>query len=201
MTNRMIVGLCIVIGVVAMPVFANTQATNTTTVSPTLKVNVTVQDAIQLTLATGTQCVLAAGGGADYNMSFGNVDALAITAVTCGAKFAPITPGTTNAAYYSDYTLTPVFTSQLVSTNTITSYVSTNFVKANLSIVQSNVLPVAIGNLTPMSLLVGAQTNTATNAVSGTSLTRYIGVSIAPTNGAGLQGADSAIITYTLTVA
>jgi len=54
--------------------------------------------------------------------------------------------------------------------------------------------------LTPMSTNAGAQTSVATNAVSGTALTRYIGVSVAPTNAAGLTGADAATITYTLTV-
>ncbi len=180
--------------------FANTQATNTNTVSPTLKVNVTVQNAIQLTLSTGTMCAVTAGSGTDYAVSFGNVDALAINNASCGNKFAPTTPGTTNAAYYTDYQVTPIFTSQAVSTNTITAYVSSNFAKASLSVVQSTASPATIANLTAMSTSVGSQTNVATNATSGTALTRYVGVSVAPTNGAGLTGADAATITYTLTV-
>ena len=87
-----------------------------------------------------------------------------------------------------------------MSTNTLTAYVSSNFAKANLSIVQDNALPALITDLTAMSTVVGAQTNVATNATSGTALTRYLGVSIAPTNGAALTGADAATITYTLTV-
>jgi hypothetical protein len=184
----------------ATPVFGATQAANTNTLSTTLKVNVTVQDAIQLTLTTGTGCAVTAGGGTDYSMNFGTVDALAINAATCGSKFAPTTPGVTNAVYYSDYKLTPVFTSQAVSTNTLTAYVSSNFAKANLSIVQDNAVPALVTDLTAMSTTVGTQTNVATNATSGTALTRYLGVSIAPTNGASLTGADSATITYTLTV-
>jgi hypothetical protein len=179
---------------------AATQAANTNTISPTLVVNVTVQKAVSLTLATGSQCVINAGGSGDYNVSLGTVDALAINAPACGNKFAPTTPGTTNAAYYTDYSLTPIFTSQPVSTNTITAYVSTNFAKANLSIVQSNALPASIAALTAMSTNVAAQTNVATNATSTTPITRYVGVAVAPTNGAALTGADSATITYTLTV-
>jgi len=189
-----------ILALAAMPALGVTQATNTNVISPTLKVNVTVQDAIQLTLSTGTGCAVAAGGGADYNMNFGTVDALAINPAACGNKFAPTTPGVSNAVYYSDYKLTPVFTSQNVSTNTLTAYVSSNFAKANLSIVQDNAVPVLITDLTAMSTVVGAQTNVATNATSGTALTRYLGVSIAPTNGAALTGADAATITYTLTV-
>lgn len=179
---------------------AATQATGVNTVSPTLVVNVTVNKAVSLTLATGTGCTINAGGGGDYNVNLGTVDALAITAPACGSSFAPTTPGTTNAAYYTDYTVTPIFTSQSVSTNTISAYVSSNFAKTNLSIVQSNAAPATIAGLTAMSTNVAAQTNVATNATSATPITRYVGVSVAPTNGAALTGADSATITYTLTV-
>jgi hypothetical protein len=180
--------------------FGATEATGSNTISPTLVVNVNVQKAIRLTLATGTACAVNTGGGGDYNIDLGNVDALAIQTPACGNSYAPTTPGTTNAAYYSDYSVTPIFTSQSVSTNTVTAYVSSNFAKANLSIVQANSAPAAITDLTAMSTNAATPTTVATNATSATALTRYVGVSVAPTNGAGLTGADSATITYTLTV-
>jgi len=166
-------------------------------------VNVTVAKAIQLTLATGslgtTPCAITPAS--DYTMSFGTVDALGITTPTCGVKFAPTTPGVTPAAYYADYKLTPVFTSQTVSTNTITAYVSANFAKASLSVVQANSLPASIASLSALSTSSSAQTAVGTaNGASGTAQTAYIGVEIAPTNGTGLTGADSATVTYTLTV-
>jgi len=183
---------------------AATQATGTNTVSPTLVVNVNIATAIRLTLATGalggTPCAVNAGGGGDYSMSFGTVDALGISAPSCGTQFTPTTPGVSPAVYYADYQITPVFTSQSVSTNTVTAYVSGNFAKSNLSIVQANTTPGSIGALTAMSTSSGSQTSVATNATSGTALTRYIGVSVAPTNGSSLTGADSATVTYTLTV-
>ncbi len=72
----------------------------------------------------------------------------------------------------TDYRVTPMFTSQPVSTNTITAYVSSTFTKANLSIVQSATAPAAVGDMTAMSTNAGAQTSVATNATSGTTLTR-----------------------------
>src|ERR1043166_3907093 len=94
--------------------FAATTATNTNTVSPTLQISATIQKAVQLTLSTGTaavsHCAVATGGSTDYAMSFGTVDALGINAGNCN-KFNPTTPGVTNAIYWSDYNLTPVFTS------------------------------------------------------------------------------------------
>ena len=182
----------------ATPAFASTSAANTNTISPALVVSVTVQKAISLTLASGAGCTVTPA--ADYSISFGNVDALAINNGSCGSKFAPTTPGSTSSVYYTDYQVTPVFTSQAVATNTLTAYVSAAFAKANLSIVQSNSLPATIAAMTPLSTSSSAQTSLATNATSGTAVTRYIGVAVAPTNGAGLTGADSATITYTLTV-
>ena len=199
MTKRLTIPVLIVVlaAAASAPVFASTEAVNTNTVSPTLVVSVTVQKAISLTLSTGTGCTVSAGS--DYSISFGNIDGLGINN-GCGSKFAPTTPGTTNAVYYTDYNLTPTFTSQSVSTNSLTAYVSSTFAKANLSIVKSDSAPSAIGDLAAMSTSSGSQTTLATNATSGTAVTRYIGVSVAPTNGAGLTGADSATVTYTLTV-
>jgi hypothetical protein len=196
-TKRLIVLIGIMGTLAGLPVFASTNATNTNTISPTLVVNVTVQKAISLTLATGTGCTVAAGS--DYSINLGTVDALAIN-TGCASKFAPATPGTSNAVYYTDYKVTPVFTSQSVSTNSLTAYVSSTFSKANLSIVKSDTAPAAITDLTAMSTSSGAQTTVATNSTSGTAITRYVGVSVAPTNGSGLTGADAATITYTLTV-
>ena len=187
--------------VASAPAFAATDATGTNTVSPALQVNVTVAKAIRLTLSTGTQCAVTAGS--DYTMNFGTVDALAISSGACGTKFAPTTPGTSPAVYYSDYKLKPVFTSQSTTNNTISAYVSTDFASAAglLSIVQANSAPSALGDLSAMSKLVGSQTTIATNAANATEITRYVGVSVAPMNGGGtLSGADSATITYTLTV-
>ncbi len=197
MTNKVLIPALALLGA---PLFAATTASNTSTVSPTMKVNVTVQSAISLTLAQGTMCPVNAGSGADYDISFGTVDALGISTPTCGNKYAPTTPGSTNAVYYSDYTLTPIFANQSVSTNTVTAYVSSTFAKASLSVVQASSAPSGIGSLTSMSTSSGSPTNIATNATSGTAITRYVGVSVAPTNGSNLTGADVATITYTLTV-
>jgi hypothetical protein len=187
--------------------FAATQATNTNTVSPTLQVSATIVDAVQLTVtqgASGTACAIGNGAAPpDYTMSFGTIDALAINNGTCGSKYTPAQTGT-NAVYYSDYQLNPVFASQPSAANpTIKAYVSIPFTHANVSIVRdtanSAAAPAANG-FSAMSTNVAAQDTIATGVASGTPLTRYIGVNIAPTNGAGLTGAQSATITFTLTV-
>jgi len=192
---------------IAISSFAGTQATNTNVVSPTVQLSANIVDAVQLTLvqgASGTACALAAGAlPPDYTMHCGTVDALAISNVACGNKYTPAQTGA-DAIYYTDYQLKPLFASQPSSANpTIKAYVSSNFALANISVVRdtanSAVAPAANG-FSAMSTNVAAQDTVATGVASGTPLTRYIGVDIAPTNGAGLTGSPSATITFTLTV-
>src|SRR5258708_5934800 len=113
MKKQLVLMMALVV-LTASVAFASTQNTNTNTVAPTLQINVNVQKAVRLTLSTGTvaatHCAVVAGGGSpDYTMNFGTVDALAINAGNCNV-FAPVTPGVSNAVYWSDYTLTPIFT-------------------------------------------------------------------------------------------
>ena len=195
--------------VLSVSAIAATQATNTTTVSPTLTISATIQKAVSLTLSTGTaavsHCSVAAGGGPpDYTMNFGNVDALGVNAGNCN-KFAPATPGTTDAVYWSDYTLTPVYTSHQASSNSkITAQVTTDFgTPNNIYIVRdtanSATVPASVGSFTAMGTSSADQI--ASTVASGTALTRYIGVGVKPTNSAtALQGAQSATVTFTLTV-
>jgi hypothetical protein len=187
--------------------FAGTQATNTNTVSPTLQVSINIQKAIRLTLSTGTAAVthcavVPNGGNPDYTMNFGTGDALGINAGNCNL-FGPTNPGVDSAIYWSDYNVTPVFTNQSTTNNTVTAQVTTNFTAANASIVRdsanSNAVPPNAAAFTAMG--VASADTIATNATNAQAFTRYLGVAIAPTNGAGtLTGAQTATVTFTLTV-
>src|SRR5215467_11891718 len=191
----------------ATAVFAGTQATNTNTVQPTLQVAINIQKALRLTLSTGTAAVTHCavvnnGGNPDYTMNFGTGDALGINPGNCNL-FGPANPGVDSAIYWSDYNLTPVFTNQSTTNNTITAQVTTNFTAANASIVRdsanSNAVPASAAQFTAMG--VASADTIATNATNAQAFTRFIGVAIAPTNGAGtLTGAQSATVTFTLTV-
>jgi hypothetical protein len=182
--------------------FATTQAANASTVSPTLKISVTVQKAIQLTLSTGSQCTVSAGSGTDYQITLGTVDALGISTPTCGSVYAPTTPGVSPSVYYTDYKLTPAFSGQTTTNGgTVTAYVSGNFTNtAVLAVVQSNTTPAGIASLTAMSTASATPTSVGTTVASGTAITRYIGVQVSVQNSAGpFTGGDSATVTYTLT--
>jgi hypothetical protein len=193
--------------VAATAALAGTQATNTNTVSPTLQVSIIIQKAVRLTLSTGTaavaHCAVAPTGvSPDYTMDFGTGDALGINTGNCNL-FGPANPGVDSAIYWSDYNVTPVFTNQSTTNNTITAQVTTNFTAANASIVRdslnSSAVPANAAAFTPMG--VASADQIATNAANHLAFTRFIGVAIAPTNGAGtLTGAQSATVTFTLTV-
>src|SRR5215468_8836439 len=205
--KKFVISVIAMLLVVTPAVFAGTQGTNTNTVSPTLQVSINIQKAVRLTLSTGTaavaHCALVNNGGnPDYTMNFGTGDALGINAGNCNL-FGPVNPGVDSAIYWSDYNLTPVFTNQSTTNNTITAQVTTNFTAANASIVRdsanSNTIPASAAQFTAMG--VAAADTIATNAANHTAITRFIGVAVAPTNGAGtLTGAQSATVTFTLTV-
>jgi len=204
MTKRVLI--IAAFALLAASAMAGTQNTNTNTVSPTLQITVNVQSAIRLTLATGTSAaahctVTAAGGAPDYSMNFGTVDALGINSPSCGTVSADPTSG---AIYWSDYNLTPSFANESASNNTIKAQVTTNFAaNSPASIVRdsanSNTVPTQFSDFTAIST--GSADTIATNATNGIALTRFIGVKVAPTNGASVvTGSQNATVTFTLTV-
>ena len=199
----------------ASTAFASTQAANVATVSPTMNMSATIQKAVSLTLNTGatagiSHCtVTAAGGSPDYSLDFGTVDALGINAGNCN-KFNPAAAGVNDAIYWSDYQLLPVYTSHKVfAGTTVTAQVTTDFAAPhNVFIVRDTsssnaatvTTPSGVGNFTALSTA-SADTIGASGVVSGTALTRFIGVEVTPANAANvLQGAQTATVTFTLTV-
>jgi hypothetical protein len=199
----------------ASTAFASTQAANAATVSPTMNMSATIQKAVSLTLSTGatagiSHCTItAAGGSPDYSLDFGTVDALGINAGNCN-KFNPATAGVNDSIYWSDYQLLPVYTSHKVfAGTTVTAQVTTDFAAPhNVFIVRDTsssnaatvTTPSGVGNFTALSTA-SADTIGASGVVSGTALTRFIGVEVTPANAANvLQGAQTATVTFTLTV-
>jgi len=199
----------------ASTAFASTQAANAATVSPTMNMSATIQKAVSLTLSTGatagiSHCTItAAGGSPDYSLDFGTVDALGINAGNCN-KFNPATAGVNDSIYWSDYQLLPVYTSHKVfAGTTVTAQVTTDFAAPhNVFIVRDTsssnaatvTTPSGVGNFTALSTA-SADTIGASGVVSGTALTRFIGVDVTPANAANvLQGAQTATVTFTLTV-
>ena len=152
----------------------------------------TLQSAVRLTLGT------AAGGltvtpAADYSMNFGNVNGLGI---------GPAAGLTTVAAaggiiYSTPYLLQPAFTDQSSANSTIKVTRTTNF--AHPAVLQLNDAAASGG---PFTQITAAPITITTTAASRSSITRFLGLFVSNTNnGVGFfTGADSATLTFTLTV-
>jgi hypothetical protein len=154
----------------------------------------TVQDAVQLTLAT------AAGGltvtpATDYSMNFGNVNGLGFGP----AAGLTITAAAGGVVYSTPYLLKPVFTDFSSTTATIKVFVSTNFAHPTLLIMRD--AAASAGPFTNIGLNAGTATQITNAAADRSSITRYLGLFVSNINGAtSFRGNDSATLTFTLTV-
>jgi hypothetical protein len=173
---------------------SNNQILQTATWSFNATPNNTVQDAVQLTLAT------AIGGltvtpQSDYSMSFGNVN---------GLGFGPAAGLTTVAAaggvvYSTPYLLQPVFADFTSTTGTIKVFVSTNF--AHPTVLQLRDSAAGAGPYNNIGLTAGTATQITNTAADRGSITRFLGLFVSNVNGAtSFRGNDSATLTFTLTV-
>ena len=169
------------------PLQASTYATGTNTVAPTMKVSLTVQNAVQLTLATGTSgCTISAGSGTDYQMSFGNVNGLGVGTPTCGVVAA--TTGS-NATYATTYQLTASYAG--FSSYSGTAVVVTTPGFTNASILTLGEAATTAGPFT--TIPASGSTVSIPATTSGTAINRAMSVTVANTNGgSSFTGADSA---------
>jgi hypothetical protein len=173
---------------------SNNAVLQTATLSFNFLPNNTVQDAVQLTLAT------AVGGltvtpATDYSMNFGNVN---------GLGFGPAAGLTTVAAaggfvYSTPYVLQPVFTDFTATTATIKVFVSTNF--AHPTLLQLRDAAATAGPYNNIGLTAGTATQITAAAADRSSITRFLGLFVSNVNGAtSFRGSDAATLTFTLTV-
>ncbi len=181
-----------------VPAQASTVATGTNTVAPTMKVSVTVQTVVELTLSTGTSgCTISAGSGSDYQMSFGNVNGLGVGTPSCGELFATTA---SNATYATTYNLVASFSG--FGTLTGPSVVVTTSGFTHSSALTLSEGPYSAGTYGPFTTIpASGSAVTISTATSGATVNRALAVTVSNANGAsGFSGADSATVTFTLTV-
>jgi hypothetical protein len=150
--------------------------------------------AVQLTLASATGG-LTISPASDYSMNFGAVNGLGVGP---GAGLTVVSAAGGNI-YSTPYTLTPVFSNFTSTTGTLKVAVSTNFAHSSVLIMQT--AAAAAGPYSPISTTVATPTQITNGATSRTAVTPYLGLFVSSLNGAGaFNGADSATLTFTLTV-
>jgi hypothetical protein len=152
----------------------------------------TVQNAVQLTLATATGG-LTVSSAADYAMNFGNVNGIGANP----AAGLTVNSATGGVIYSTPYLLQPAFSDQTSTTATIQVVLTTNFVHS--TVLKPNDAAALTGPFTQITTTPITITSTAANR---SSITRYLGLFVSNTNnGVGFfTGSDSATLTFTLTV-
>ncbi len=178
-----------------------TDATSGNTASATLTLQVSVQNAVQFTLATASGG-LAISPAADFLIDFGSVNGLGVGTPLAGLTKNPLANG---VIYATPYLIQPRFSDFTSSTGSVYAYVSSDFANPNTVSLQDATAVsgpfAAIGKSS-------ATANTITNtAASGSTTTRYLGLFVSSANGPGAfpgsgasSGTDTATLTFTLTV-
>ena len=165
----------------------------------TLQICATAASGLRLVISTALSspdCTVAdPGSGADYSFSLGNINGLGLPDTTSASPCSSVDRTVNPPVYYTQYNLTSSFTNFASSSATLQISRTTNFAKTFLELREA-------------STALGLQSSTAfpttlsiSSAQNGVATTRFLGVAITPNNGAASSaGADSAILTYTLTV-
>jgi hypothetical protein len=196
---------------------ANPGTANTNAYSANLTISATVQDAVLLSLSTGTlagisHCAIA-GTNPNYTMSFGTVDALAVN-TGCGNVFAPTTPGQSAAVYYTDYQLTPAWAGlAATSAATLTAFATAPEAGVNIQIPststdQNTTAGLNVGTWSTLGSTAGTATPVVSGTVlsgagaDGTAVTRFLALSVSPTAtaAAGSGTNVSTTVTFTMTI-
>ena len=174
--------------------FTATDVSNGSTSTSNLSVTITVQQAVQLHLSTAAGGLTIAPAG-DYSANYGSVNGLGISP----ASGLSVVAASGGVIYATPYLITPSFSSFTNTTGTVKAYVSANF--AHSAILALNDATAAAGPYSAISNSSGSPTVFTTSAASATAITRYLGLFTSNVNGASaFTGADTATLTYTLTV-
>ncbi len=160
-----------------------------------------VQTAVQLLLATAPGG-LTISPAADFSANFGNTNGLGVGTPSPGLTILAVSGG---VIYTTPYLIQPSFSSFTSTTCSLSVYVSTDFVHPTT--LQLRDATATGGPYTNISKVAGTPTSITTTAASASTITRYLGLFVSSANGAGAfpgtagaSGADSATLTYTLTV-
>jgi hypothetical protein len=207
MRIKSIILAVVALALIASPAFAK-ENSNSASLTTTLKINVNVVKALRIVLATAAaapNCAVAdPGTGADYSMNFGDVNGLGVPDTTSATPCTQVefdSVATTTPIYYSGYKATVGFTGNTTTSNgTLTVFVSTNFAKAFLQMREADTAANLQNGASAVGLTAGTASTISSTLTNNQTVTRFLGVAVTPNNGtAAAQGADSAILTYTLT--
>ena len=197
------IAAALLVALYALTGFAATYGTAVSSLATTLNVSVNVQTAVELTIATGTgglgtPCTVSAGGGGDFSISLGNVNGLGVGTPTCGGVQAVTA---SNATYATNYQITPSYSGFTSSTATLSLTAPAFTHSATLTLVEGAT------SASMTAVPTSGTTHQSAVATSGTAISRALGLTVSNADGAGAfpgtaggGGADSTLVTFTMTV-
>src|SRR5262249_26265161 len=153
---------------------------NTSTVTLALNTpNETVQTALQLLLATAPGG-LTISPSSDFSANYGNANGLGVGTPSSGLTVVSAAGG---VIYSTPYYLQPSFSSFASATGSLSMHVSTAFAHPNTLTLQDAAS--SGGPYTSVSTSSSFPTSITTSANSGSTITRYLGLFVSSSNGAG----------------
>lgn len=159
----------------------------------TLQLSATGESAVSLELQSAPGG-LAVNMGADFALNFGFVNGIGAGVPSAGLSTVSVPGGT---VYVTPYQLNPTFSNLLTSTGSLSVRLTMNFAHPAALALQDAAS--AAGPFT--SIPSSSALSLASGATDGQQVTRYLGLLVNQVNGASAySGADSATLTYTLTV-
>jgi hypothetical protein len=188
---------CATITITAVDVDSNTNPLDSDT--DTIQVCASAVSGLRLVISTAgaaPNCAVAdPGTGADYSFSLGNVNGLGVPDTTSASPCSSVDRTVASPIFYTQYRVTSSFTNFASSAASLQISRTTNFAKGFLQLREStSALGLQAGTTFPQNIAV-------TSGQNGVAQTRFVGVAVTANNGAASSaGADSATLTYTLTV-
>lgn len=160
-----------------------------------LTINLTVQNAIQFTLATSGSG-LTISPASDFSAAWGTVNGLGVGSPSAGLIVYAVSGG---VVYETPISLLPVYSSFSSTTSTLSVYASSNFTHNTLLAMKDT--GTSGGPYTTISLSSATPTSMTTTAASNAVVTRYLGLNVPDINGtSAFSGSDNATLTYQMTV-
>src|SRR5947209_19044605 len=128
-------------------------------------------------------------------MVYGNLNCLGFDP---GAGLTPVAAAG-GVVYSTPYVLQPAFSAFRSTTGTIKTFVSTTFAHPTVLILRD--AAASAGPYNNIGTTAGTATQITATAANRSSITRFLGLFVANTNGvSAFRGSDSATLTFTMTV-
>ncbi len=176
--------------------WAQGTCSNCSTVDSNLTLTATAETAVRLTIdKISSGANVSDDGSGAFSVSFGNVNGLGVGTPAAGVSVSTSPSG---ATYTTPIIVTPAFSGFTSTTATVKVYQDSTTSSASQSAAREGS---SSGGVASVPTVAGSATTVSASAVSGSDITRYVGVFVSNANGGGkVVGSLAPKFIYTVTV-